>query len=130
MTTTTDVEIYDERPLQKCKNIKDTVYMNFRWKPVMYHSQIRPEWNALFMEMYRGNMTKIEVALALGKLLKGLKRKKEIKKWDILCILIAERHITLALDFFDEWIANGGVERMQELWVKFNEMPDHLEDTQ
>tara|TARA_R100000963_G_C4635635_1_gene99839 strand:- start:95 stop:475 length:381 start_codon:yes stop_codon:yes gene_type:complete len=110
-----------------CKYIKDSLWMDVRYKPVMYHSQVRPEWNDLFMEMYRGKMTKIKVALALGKLLKGLKQKKEIKKWDVFCVLIAERHITISLGFFDDWIVNGGVKRMQELWDRFNAMPTHLD---
>ena len=110
-----------------CKYINDSLFMDSAWRPVMYHSQIRSEWNDLFMEMYRGKMTNLEVVLGLGKLLKGLNRRKEIKRWDVLCILFAERHITLSLGFFDDWIVNGGVKRMQELWDKFNAMPTHLE---
>ena len=55
-------------------------------------------------------------------------KKKEIKRWDLICILIAERHMAISLGFFDDWIVNGGVKRMQELWDRFNAMPTHLEE--
>ena len=111
-----------------CKYINDSMFMDPTYKPVMYHSQIRPEWNDLFMEMYRDRMTKFDVCHNLTKLLNSLNRKKEIKRWDVLCILFAERHIALSLSFFDDWIVNGGVKRMQELWDKFLSMPTHLEE--
>ena len=111
-----------------CKYINDSLFMDITFRPVMYHSQVRPEWNDLFMEMYRGKMTKKEVGFALGKLLNCFNQKKEIKRWDLICILIAERHMAISLGFFDDWIVNVSVKRMQELWDRFNAMPTHLEE--
>tara|TARA_R100000458_G_scaffold2644_1_gene2174 strand:- start:481 stop:822 length:342 start_codon:yes stop_codon:yes gene_type:complete len=109
-------------------DITTTQLMNKDFLPVMYHSQIRPEWNDFFMEMYRGNMTKFEVCRGLTKLMNGLKRKRKPNRWDVICVLYAERHMAISLGFFDDWIVNGGVKRMQELWDRFNAMPTHLEE--